>query len=271
MSSEPDQERQVNKARRHFLGLSAAVSARLASVGTFALTVLPGTKARADGTKWWQVNCDPSCFLRGTAIMTPTGEVPVEDLRIGDRVETVRGRSMTIRWIGRHTYERTESALSASAMPIRVVKDAIADGVPKRDLYLSPGHALLIDGMLIRVQDLVNGTSIRASAPADLQRLEYFHILLDSHEAVLAEGAAAETFLLEENSLEVFSNYADYARLYPGQQNIVMKPFAPVVGYGGREHLEALLRLYVPKYFPVRTPIQAAYERIAAQGERIAA
>ena len=270
MSSGPDQKRQVNKARRHFLGLSAAVSARLASVGTFALTILPGAKARARGTQWWQVQ-GPKCFLRGTAIMTPSGPVPIEDLRIGDHVQTVRGRPMTIRWIGRQTYKRPETMWNDAVVPIRVMKNALGEGVPQKDLYLSRQHALLIDGTLIRVEHLINGTSIAPALPVDVQSLDYFQILLDSHEAILAEGAAAETFLMDENGCEGFANFAEFARLYPEGGNTAMQPFAPFAGYGGREHLRALLRLCAPRYFPVRSPIQDIYERIEAQAERIAA
>ncbi len=65
--------------------------------------------------------------------------------------------------------------------------------------------------------------------------------MLDTHEVVLAEGD--ETCLLEDCNYEGFTNFVEFARLYPADHSYAMTPFAPIVGYGGREHLKALLRL----------------------------
>ncbi|WP_336621003.1 Hint domain-containing protein [Sinorhizobium sp. 6-70] len=242
-------------------------------MGTLALTTFfPSSTAQAkpgngpkpgkgSGTNPGQ---GPKCLLRGTAVMTPTGEVRIEDLRIGDLVETVRGEAHAIKWIGRDRYRRSGSNWSDSVVPIRICRHALDEHTPHRDLYLSPGHALFTDGVLIRVQDLINGTSIAPALPADQCEIEYFHILLDTHEAILAEGAPVETFLLEAGHHESFTNFAEFARLYPGPQP-AMAPFAPIVGYGGRAHLKALLRLAAARFARVHVPIEETYERIAAR------
>lgn len=206
----------------------------------------------------------PRCLLRGTSIMTPTGEVRIEDLRIGDLVETVRGEAHAIKWIGRDLYRRSGGTWSDSVVPIRICRHALDEHTPHRDLYLSPGHALFIDGVLIRVQDLINGASIAPALPQDQHEIEYFHILLDTHEVILAEGTPVETFLLEAGNHEDFTNFAEFARLYPRPQP-AMTPFAPIVGYGGRAHLKALLRLAAGRFARERGPIEQAYERIAAR------
>lgn len=207
-----------------------------------------------------------NCFLRGTSIMTPEGEARIEDLKVGDLVETVRGGAVAIKWIGRRAYTRTGPSWNDSVMPIRISRHALDDRTPHRDLYLSPNHALLIDGVLIRVKELVNGISIAPALPAERERIEYLQIVLDTHEVIWAEGALAESFLLRGSNHENFANFAEYERLYPAGTHLAMTPFAPIVGYeGGREHLKALLCLSISRFVQVRDPIQVAYERIGAR------
>jgi hypothetical protein len=190
--------------------------------------------------------------------------VPIEELRIGDLVETVRGRALPIKWIGRQVYKK-----SGSVWPESVMRGALDEHTPHRDLYLSPMHALFLEGVLIPVKELVNGTSIAPTLPDCQVAIEYFHIMLDSHEAVLAEGAPAETFRSNTVDPESFSNFIEYERLYPGEPWPVLAPFAPVVGWSGREHLKALLHLGVSHFVRVRHPLDEAYERLARRAEEL--
>jgi hypothetical protein len=274
MSSNTKRHLQFNRARRHFLGVVAAMTA---TAGTIA-----SSPAQAMGKKWWRKhggNDDhgrgpgfngQNCFLRGTSIMTPTGEVRIEDLQIGDLVETVRGKAVAVKWIGHQRYKKSGPSWHDSVMPIRVSRHALDERTPYTDLYLSPNHALFIDGVLIRVKDLVNGISIAPAIPAGQETIEYYHIVLDTHEVILAEGVPAETLLLRASNYESFTNFVEYKRLYPAEPPLAMTPFAPIVGYeGGREHLKALLRLGASPFVQMRDPIQEAYERIAARAEQL--
>ncbi|MEK1929742.1 MAG: Hint domain-containing protein [Pararhizobium sp.] len=131
---------------------------------------------------------------------------------------------------------------------------------------ISPGHALFIDGVLIRVKDLVNGISIAPALPANRETIEYFHIVLDTREVILAEGIPAETFLLDLNNREDFANFVDFARHYPGAGWTVMTPFAPIVSLdSGREHLRALLPRGVRRALQMREPVHGVHERIASR------
>ncbi len=134
-----------------------------------------------------------ACFCPGTAIRTPGGEVAVERLRVGDAVVTADCRVATVRWVGAQAIARRD-ADSLRVAPVRIRAGALAEGVPRRDLLLSPGHAVLLDGLLVQAGALVNGTSIvrLAELPA---RLRYHHVALDTHDLLLAEGVAAESFL----------------------------------------------------------------------------
>lgn len=82
-------------------------------------------------------------------------------------------------------------------------------------IFISPNHALLIDGVLIRVKELVNGISIATARPAERERTEYLQSMLDTHEVIWAtQSAPAESFLLKDGNHENFTNFADYERLF---------------------------------------------------------
>jgi hypothetical protein len=137
--------------------------------------------------------------------------------------------------------------------------------VPHADLFLSPLHALFIDGVFIQVAPLVNGTSIIPAVPGGMKDIEYFSIELATHEVILAEGAHVETHL-NTNGREHFTNFVEYERLY-GREIGPTVPYAPVYGYSdARAHLKALVRLGISHVVDVRDPIQRVYDRIAARG-----
>jgi hypothetical protein len=243
-------------ARRHFLGVSAAVAGRIAAGAAVGLPILASIAARADDRNDRGGPRPPGgggggpggggpgqhhCFLRGTGILTPRGEVPVEELTIGALVETLSG-PLPVKWIGRRRYNKAaSSSWHQSVAPIRVARLALHDQYPHRDLYLSPGHSLFVDGVLIPVKHLVNDSSIMRSEMDDREVIEYFHIELETHEVIFAEGAPAETLLVTEGR-EGFVNFVEYERQYGSEDRSAMKPFAPILGYGGRAELKGLLR-----------------------------
>jgi Hint domain len=101
--------------------------------------------------------------------------------------------------------------------------------------------------------------------PKGHQDVEYFHIELETHDVIFAEGTPVETFLVTDGR-EKFSNFVEYGRLYGREAGPEMVPYAPVLDYlRGRSHLEALLRLGISHVVDVRDPIQVAYDRIAAR------
>jgi hypothetical protein len=158
-----------------------------------------------------------ACFVAGTRIATPCGEVPVEHLRIGDAVITASGHVESIRWIGFRRYSAAAVARDRARRPIRIVAGALGAGLPRRDLFLSPQHAVLLcdpegGDVLVPAAQLVNGVSVTRCR--DCEAIEYFHLELAAHDVVLAEGQPAETFV-DRNSRETFDNAAEYALLYP--------------------------------------------------------
>jgi hypothetical protein len=103
----------------------------------------------------------------------------------------------------------------------------------------------------------------------DREVIDYFHIELETHEVIFAEGALAET-LLVTGGREDFANFVQNERLYGSDEQPAMKPFAPVLNYkGGRGELERLLRLALSPVVDIRDPIQRARDRIGARAELI--
>ena len=159
------------------------------------------------------INTDPFtvCFLAGTGVATPAGEKLVDNLVIGDIVLTADGRPAPVKWVGVQTVV-TLFVDPLRSFPIRVVAGALGEGLPVRDLLVSPDHALMLDGLLVQAGALVNGSTIVREA-AMPERFTYFHIELEDHALILAEGVAAETFV-DNVTRRRFDNYAQYEALY---------------------------------------------------------
>lgn len=132
-------------------------------------------------------------FCASTRILTTRGRVRVEKLRLGDQAITVSGATLPILWIGRRIYGRHFARLNPNSVPVIIKAGALADGVPSRDLCLSPLHNLHIDGVLIPAGQLVNGSSILTHAEMD--PISYFHIELPRHAILLAEDTPAESYV----------------------------------------------------------------------------
>ncbi|MFB2564346.1 Hint domain-containing protein [Rhizobium sp. IMFF44] len=133
-----------------------------------------------------------SCFLRGTLIRTPEGDTPVEDLRAGDLVVTHKGVA-EIRWVGRRRIDPKAIDKPRDTLPVRIQAGALAENVPSRDLYVSPDRCMFLEESLIPAKFLLNGTTI--TQETTLVPFEYYHIELEQHSIILAEGAQTETYL----------------------------------------------------------------------------
>jgi hypothetical protein len=157
------------------------------------------------------------CFLEGTHIATPTGERPVESLAIGDRVLTARGDVAPIKWMGWQTV-CTAFADKLRTMPIRIRAGALGEGLPARDLLVSPQHAMFLDGVLVQAAALVNGTSVVRET--QMPRIfHYYHVELADHALILAEGAATETFVDNVDRM-AFDNWDEHQRLFGGEAEV---------------------------------------------------
>jgi hypothetical protein len=163
-----------------------------------------------DGGTGSDVAVTATCYAAGTRIMTPTGEVPIERLHRDDMVMTVSGRPQPIHWIGHRCVNFRRHPNRQRILPVRIVAQAFGPGRPKRALLLSPDHAVYIEGVLIPIRHLINGTTI---AQIERQTITYYHIELPQHDVLIADGMPAETYL-EAGARSAFAN-GDVVQLRP--------------------------------------------------------
>lgn len=158
------------------------------------------------------------CFTPGTRILTPRGERRIEDLRAGDKVITRDSGPQTIRWIGHRTVEGRDKFA-----PI-AINSNVMEGA-RRPLLVSPQHRILFTGyraqllfgeseVLVAAKHLVDGSDVRV---LEREKVTYFHMMLDRHEVVYAEGAATESFHAGDVGLGALSDQSrdDMFRVFP--------------------------------------------------------
>jgi hypothetical protein len=162
------------------------------------------------------------CFMAGTLIATPDGQAAVESLQAGDLVLGSDGRAHAVRWLGRQTVSLT-FADPMKVLPIRIRAGALGEGLPVRDLLVSPDHAILVGEVLVQAGALVNGVSIVREADVP-NTFTYYHVELDEHALVLAEGVPAETFI-DNVQRRAFDNWRDYEALFPQGRELVEMPY----------------------------------------------
>lgn len=140
------------------------------------------------------------CFLSGTLIATPDGPRPVESLRAGMQVMTLDHGPRRLIWTGA---SRVDPGAAPEQAPVCIPAGAFGAGLPRRDLFVSPPHRLLVAGAglelmtgsaeaLIPAGHLLGWRGVaqmRNDAP-----VWYHHLLLGRHEIVLAEGLPSESF-----------------------------------------------------------------------------
>ena len=156
-------------------------------------------------------NATLACFLRGTKIMTIKGPIAVESLATGDVVTLSAGGAGRISWIGERGINCGLHPDPETVWPVQIAAGAFGPGLPERDLYLSPDHAIFVNDVLVPVKHLMNGTSI---AQAKLDRVQYFHLELERHEVILAEGLPVESYL-DTGDRANFRNCDTLVRLNP--------------------------------------------------------
>ena len=142
---------------------------------------------------------DALCFASGTRISTMRGEIAVERVEVGDIVLTASGAQRPVRWIGHREMDGANAPLPFEVRPVRIRAGAFGGDLPHRDLYLSPGHPVLVGteadgtgGHLVPIMCLINGTTIER---VPVESVTYWHVELDAHDILLAEGLPAESYI----------------------------------------------------------------------------
>jgi hypothetical protein len=139
------------------------------------------------------------CFATGVRILTPEGYIAVENLAEGGRVVTFSGATRPIIWLGHRRVDLVAHAAPDAVTPIRVQAHAFGPNLPLRPVILSAEHAIYMLGVLVPVSALVNGTSV---APVLMRAVTYWHVELDAHDAILADGLPCESYLDTGNRMD---------------------------------------------------------------------
>ena len=143
------------------------------------------------------------CFAEGTRIATERGDVAVEALCIGDRIAVMHSKAIEpVIWIGRRHVDCTRHPNPKMVWPVCISAGAFGPGRPHRDLWLSPDHAVFVEGVLIPIRRLINGASV---AQVARETINYYHVELSQHGVVLAEGMPAESYL-DAGERDAFAN-----------------------------------------------------------------
>lgn len=159
------------------------------------------------------------CFAAGTLIKTASGDVPVEQLQIGDQVITEEGHATLLRWVGRQTL--VKSFMRARAQLVRIGAGALGN---RADLYVTGDHGMVLDGCVINASALVNGEAISWVPLSDTpERQVVYHVETEAHEVIIANGAASESYL-DRPSRALFDNFAEYTALYGAEHPIAENP-----------------------------------------------
>jgi len=222
----------------------ATLLATLAIAGDYSEATFNVNPDGAGGTAI-TVSGPAPCFVAGTRILTPKGGLAVERLREGDVVLTATGGRERIQWIGYRTIDCRRHYNPERVHPVRIAAHAFGQDRPRRPLLLSPDHSVFVEGVLIPIRFLVNEQTIRQ---IDMASVSYFHIELERHEVVLAEGLPVETYL-ETGGRDAFANgggamhvHPDFA---PSEARVAMiwqsRGYAPLLGRNGE--LERTVRM----------------------------
>jgi Hint domain-containing protein len=254
----------MQRTRRNIMKIGAILT--FAALGSVSKT--DPASANCGNDKPVGKGCDPgngpNCFLKGTTIRTVSGDRKIEDLAIGDLLPTMFGGLRPVQWIGRYPFKKSDPSKPwvKQILPVRIARSALAPEVPHADLYVTAGHSLLINGVLAPAKLLINGTTITRHEPEGGE-LEFFHIKLESHDVVYAEGAPAETLLKVEESAV---NFADYYRQY-GTAATDENRCAPYVDIlGGRDELKSRLRSALSPWIDLRKQSEVIRDRLEEGG-----
>jgi len=148
------------------------------------------------------------CYLAGTMIRTATGEKAVEDFRVGDEVVTYEGGReviKTVTWVGKKTAQiRKDLPPDRAGYPVCITADAIAPGIPNKDLFVTPEHCMYFERKFIPARMLVNNRTIYYVMHESTYT--YYHIETASHSVLWANGALSESYLNTGNRKEFTQN-----------------------------------------------------------------
>lgn len=182
------------------------------------------------------------CFAAGTLIATPDGEVPVETLRIGQLVLTRDRGPQEVRWLGLRRLSQADLRARPQLMPVRISAGSLAPNLPCRDLTVSPQHRILVRSSIAQRmfgthEVLVAAKQLQAVEGIDTPQRDsvtYYHIALDRHDIIYANGVEAESLLPGREALKSVTAAArqELEQLFPAIASQDHPPSARPIAQG---------------------------------------
>ncbi len=184
------------------------------------------------------------CFAKGTQITTEHGTRAIETLDVGDKLATRDNGLQAIRWIGERILDAEMLAAFPKLRPIRIEAGALGEGIPSRDLIVSPQHRILVrskiavrmfdaEEILVPAKHLLGLPGVATAA--DVTEVVYFHLLCDNHEIIEADGALAETLYTGAEAMKAMTpDAAEEIALIFGDTPFMNRPLARFVPQGRR-------------------------------------
>ncbi len=174
------------------------------------------------------------CFTPGTTIATAKGERLVEELKVGDRIITRDNGIQEIAWVGHKEMTGKQLVQNPHLKPILIKAGALGNGLPERDMMVSPNHRVLVaseltqlyfeeNEVLAAAKHMVGTQGIHA---IDVMSTTYVHFMFERHEVVLSNGAWTESFQPGDYSLKGIGN---------SQRNEIMELFPDLATKSGLE------------------------------------
>lgn len=200
--------------------------------------VLDGLGAVVGSFQFSNIETVIPCFTPGTMIRTDEGDVAVENLKAGARVQTRDNGYQTLRWVGRRDLSTHELATQPNFNPVIIKAGALGQGLPERDMTVSPQHRMLFVGpkaemlfgqseVLIAALHLVNDSTITRARP---ESVSYIHLLFDDHEIIIGDGAWTESYQLGEQTLDSMeaAQHEEILALFPELGQKAYQPAARI-------------------------------------------
>ena len=171
------------------------------------------------GTSYVDAICsqDIVCYVKGTLILTDQGDIPIENIKVGDKLIT-KGKIYNYRFIKKDANLQIEPViwiskfkvvyLNSKSRPICIKKDAFDKDCPFQDLYVSPEHSLLINNYMVVASSIINENTIYQDDD-NYNSIEYYHLECADHCAIFANGVLAESYF-DAGNRSIFENIPLY-------------------------------------------------------------
>jgi hypothetical protein len=238
----------IDRARRNTLKAASLVLGAVVASGALQklASAAPGGNGGSNGNGGnGNSNSGGSCFARGTQIRTRVGYRPIESLAAGDEVAVRFGGYAPIKAMASFTLKSVSGKWAGEPnLPVLIRRGALGENSPEADLCLTALHSVYVDGFLMPVGDLANGTSIIFEATGGRDGLDFFNIELDGHDILDVQGAFCES-------------------LY----NTATKRCAPLLRFtGGRSQLRSRMRSVASLVIDRRQPIDIIRDKLEERG-----